>query len=183
MVVPNSCMCRRVAIAYFEMSECPNGTSNWTGPRLPKLRFALRRLRLRSARVVEPYASTTTSTTPAWMAAAACAAMNSHELPPTLVPSAQRGRNPQYSAISVGANRPVPHDPNPSTSAFVSPASAIARAAAWWCSSYAVLTSTRPQSDSAAPTIATRGLLATHLQAAGAAVEDRRVDRIADLLR
>src|SRR5436309_2260420 len=81
--------------------------------------------------------------------------MNSQELPPTLVPSAHVGRSPQYSAISVGASRPVPHDPKPSTSALVSPASANARDAAWWCSSYAVLTSTRPQSDSAAPTIAT----------------------------
>ncbi len=54
MVVPNSCMCRRVAIAYFEISVCPYGTSNCTGPRPPNDKLALRRFAFRSARVVEP---------------------------------------------------------------------------------------------------------------------------------
>ena len=54
MVVPNSCMWRRAAIAYFAMSVCPNGASNCTGPRPPNDRFAPRRRALRSARVVEP---------------------------------------------------------------------------------------------------------------------------------
>ena len=43
----------------------------------------------------------------------------------------------------------------PSTSSRAMPASASARQVAWWWSSKADLSSTRPQSDSAAPTIAT----------------------------
>ena len=46
--------------------------------------------------------------------------------------------------------------------------------------------STRPQSDSAAPTMATRLVLASsaaHLEAAGAAAEDLGVDQIANLRR
>src|SRR6476619_3186665 len=150
-------MWRRVTIAYFEISVCPNGTSNWYGPRAAKAMFADRRFRFRSARVVDPYASTTVSTCPAWIAAVACSTMNSHELPPTDVLSTQLGRRPQYSATSVGGCMPVPHDANPSMSSLVRPASAIARDAAWKCSSKTVLSSTRPTSDSAAPTMATLG--------------------------
>jgi len=65
------------------------------------------------------------------MAAAACSTMNSHVLPPTPVPSTHVGWSPQYSATSIGASNPVPLEPKPSMSAFVSPASAIARLAAW----------------------------------------------------
>ena len=57
--------------------------------------------------------------------------MNCQELPPTLVLSTQSGRSPQYSATSMGGFIPVPHDPKPSMSALVSPASATARLAAW----------------------------------------------------
>jgi len=46
-------------------------------------------------------------------------------------------------------------DMNPPTSAFVKPASARALVVPWWMSSRAVLSSTRPQSDNAAPTMAT----------------------------
>ncbi len=130
MVVPNSIMCRRVAIAYFEISECPNGTSNWIGPRPPKPRLAVRRRALRSARVVDPYASTTTSTWPAMIAAVACSTMNSHVEPPTPVPSIHVGRKPRYSQISMGASMPMPLEPKPSMSALVRPASAMARVVA-----------------------------------------------------
>src|SRR5258708_10302949 len=81
--------------------------------------------------------------------------MNSHVLPPTPVPSTHVGRRPQYSATSMGWRRPSPDDANPSTSSLDSPASATARLAAWKWSSYGDRVSTRPQSDSAAPTIAT----------------------------
>src|SRR5258708_39478260 len=109
-------MWRWAAMAYFEMRLWPYGASNCTGPLVPKLRLAERLPRLRSARVVEPYESTTTSAAPAWIAAAACPAMNSHVAPPTLVPSAHDGRSPRYSATSTGASDPVPHDAYPSTS-------------------------------------------------------------------
>ena len=69
-----------------------------------------RRRAFRSARVVEPYTSTTTSTWPARIAAVACSTMNSHVEPPTPVPSTQVGRRPRYSPISIGASRPVPLD-------------------------------------------------------------------------
>src|SRR3954469_5862452 len=109
--------------------------------------------------------------------------MNSHVLPPTLVPSTQSGRSPQYSATSTGGSEPVPHDPNPSMSSLVNPASAMARDAACWCSWNGDLSSTRPQSDSAAPTMATRFFAGTsaHLEAAGAAVEDAGIHLHADL--
>lgn len=53
-VVPYSCMWRRAAIAYLAISECPYGTSNWSGPRAPKLRFDVRRPALTSERAVDP---------------------------------------------------------------------------------------------------------------------------------
>src|SRR5580704_11585390 len=90
---------------------------------------------------------------------------------------------------------------NPSTSDFSIPASASARVVPWKFSSKAVLSSTRPQSDVDAPTIATRRFAmvlllslsvrgpvqartarlsrrspAAHLQARVARVEDLRVD-------
>src|SRR5688500_16689801 len=110
--------------------------------------------------------------------------MNSHAAPPTPVLSHQLGRSPMYSEISIGASSPMPHDATPSTSSFVSPASARARADACWCSSNGVLVSTRPQSDNAAPTMATRfvpGSSAPDVETAGAAVEDLRVHDVADL--
>ena len=109
-MVPNSCMWRRAAIVYFAISACPNGVSNCTGPRPPNERFEPRRRALRSARVVEPYTSTTTSTWPAMIAAVACSTMNSQVEPPTPVPSTQVGRRPRYSPISIGESRPVPLD-------------------------------------------------------------------------
>ena len=89
------------------------------------------------------------------MAAAACSTMNSQMLPPCPVESTQLGRRPRYSASSTGGNAPV-SDMNPSTSDFSIPASASARVVPWKFSSKAVLSSTRPQSDVDAPTIATR---------------------------
>jgi hypothetical protein len=56
--------------------------------------------------------------------------MNSHVLPPTPVPSAHVGWSPRYSATSMGASRPMPLEAKPSMSAFVNPASAMARLAA-----------------------------------------------------
>src|SRR5947207_993503 len=111
--------------------------------------------------------------------------MNSHAAPPTPVLSLQLARRPRYSPISIGASKPMPVEARPSTSSFVKPASARARDAAWWWSSNGVFVSTRPQSDSAAPTMATRfvGANSAHLQAAGAAVEDLGVDLITDLRR
>src|SRR5450631_4496765 len=82
--------------------------------------------------------------------------MNSHVLPPTWVPSTHVGRRPQYSATSIGASSPRPEEANPSTSSLERPASAMARLAAWKWSSYGDRVSTRPQSESAAPTTATR---------------------------
>ena len=131
IVVPYSCMCRRAAIAYLAINACPNGESNCTGPRPPNDKFALRLRALRSARVVDPYTSTTTSAWPARIAAVACSTMNSHVEPPTPVPSTHVGRRPRYSPISTGESRPVPLDANPSMSFFVRPASAMARDAAW----------------------------------------------------
>src|SRR5262249_29358508 len=129
----------------------------------------------RSARAVEPYTSTTTSTCPSAIAAMACSTMNSQVLPPTPVPSTHVGRRPRYSATSTGISSPVPLDANPSTSPFSSPASTRARLAAWWWSSKDDLSSTRPQSDNAAPTIATRrpipGLSRTPVDA-GARLEE-----------
>src|SRR5438309_7454900 len=156
MVVPNSNMCRMVVNAYLAISVCPNGASNCTGPRLPKLKLAVRRRRFRSARVVDPYESTTTSTRPREIAAYACSTMNSQVLPPTPVESTHVGRRPMYSATSTGGSVPRPDDMKPWTSSLVSPASARARDVAWWLSSNAVLWSTRPMSERAAPTIATR---------------------------
>ena len=94
-------------------------------------RFAPRRRAFRSARVVDPYTSTTISTWPAMIAAVACSTMNSHVEPPTPVPSTHVGRRPRYSPISIGMSRPVPLDPRPSMSSLVRPASAMARVAAW----------------------------------------------------
>ena len=65
------------------------------------------------------------------MAAVACSTMNSQVAPPTPVPSTQVGRRPRYSPISIGESNPVPLDAKPSMSALVSPASAMARDAAW----------------------------------------------------
>src|ERR1700730_13170706 len=99
--------------------------------------------------------------------------MNSHVLPPTWVPSTHVGRSPQYSATSIGGSRPRPDEANPSTSSLDSPASARARLAAWKCSSYGDRVSTRPQSERAAPTIATRvGVLVS-----GRSPETSRPDR------
>src|SRR3974390_1110646 len=110
---------------------------------------------LRSARCVEPYVSTTTSTRPWAMAAAACSTMNSQMAPPCPVESTQLGRRPRYSASSTGGSAPV-SDMRPSTSDLSIPASASARVVPWKLSSNAVLSSTRPQSEVDAPTIATR---------------------------
>ena len=110
MVVPNSYMCLRATMAYLAMRVWPHGASNWDGPLELKARLAPRSRRLRSALVVEPYESTTTSASPSAMAAMACSAMNSHELPPTWVESAHVGRRPRYSVTSTGASVPVPQD-------------------------------------------------------------------------
>src|SRR3954451_4706359 len=107
--------------------------------------------------------------------------MNSHVLPPTLLPSPQSGRRPQYSATSTGGSEPVPHDPKPSMSSLVSPASAMPRDEGCWWSWNGDLPSTRPQSDNPAPAIETRpGKSAAHLAAAGGAMEDAGVDLDAD---
>src|SRR5260221_5595518 len=90
------------------------------------------------------------------MAAYACSTMNSHVAPPTPVESTHVGRRPMYSATSTGASIPVPQDMKPSTSSLVRPASASARDTPCWQRWNAVLSSTRPMSDSAAPTTATR---------------------------
>ena len=89
------------------------------------------------------------------MAAAACSSMNSQTLPPCPVESTQFGRRPRYSVSSTGGSVPF-SDMNPSTSDRSIPASARARVVPWKHSSKAVLSSTRPQSEVAAPTMATR---------------------------
>ncbi len=89
------------------------------------------------------------------MAATACSTMNSQMLPPCPVESTQLGRRPRYSASSTGGSAPV-SDMNPSTSDLAIPASANARFVPWKLSWNAVLSSTRPQSEVDAPTMATR---------------------------
>src|SRR6476659_7542042 len=89
------------------------------------------------------------------MAAAACWAITSHDEPPTFVESTQLGRSPRYSLTSTGASRD-PCAPTPSMSFLANPASPIALRADWAISAVAVLSGTRPQSDSPTPTIATR---------------------------
>src|SRR5581483_1104449 len=89
------------------------------------------------------------------MAAAACSVMNSQMEPPCPVESTQFGRMPRYSASSTGGNAPA-RAPKPSTSSLAMPASARARVVPWKFSWKAVLSSTRPQSDVDAPTMATR---------------------------
>ena len=107
MVVPNSYMWRCAAIAYFEISVCPNGASNCTGPRAPNERFALRRRALRSARVVEPYTRTTTSTWPAWIAAVG---VLDHELPRRAADAgAVDPRRPQPEVLGDLDRREQPH--------------------------------------------------------------------------
>ena len=152
-VVPNSCMCRRAAMAYFEISVCPYGTSHCRGPREPQSSEAVRSLLRRSERAVEPYVSNTTSACPWAMASTACAAMTSHAAPPTAVESIHRGRNPRYSLTSIGAIVPSAVDATPSTSSRVSPASASAARLARARSSKGVAGSVPP---SATPAIATR---------------------------
>src|SRR5699024_11040349 len=87
--VPNSYMCRRAAIAYLLMIECPYGASYSCGPIDHQLRLAVRRPLLRSERAVEPYVRSTTSARPCAIASAACAAITSQDAPPTVVESTQ----------------------------------------------------------------------------------------------
>ncbi len=131
-MVPNSIMCRRVVIAYFEMMVCPYGTSNWNGPRAAKPMFDVRRFFLRSARVVDPYDEDDGLHVPGLDRGRR---VLDHELPgapahPGAVDPVGAAC-PQYSATSTGAFIPVPHEPKPSMSALVRPASAMARLVAW----------------------------------------------------
>src|SRR5258708_37878318 len=109
------------------MSVIPHGESNWLGPLVVITRSDVRRPRLRPERVVDPYASTTTSTNPALIAAVACCNMTCQTDPPTIEPSTHDGRMPRYSQISTGASCPRPPDMKPPTSSLLRPASASAR--------------------------------------------------------
>ena len=82
--------------------------------------------------------------------------MTSHDDPPTVVESTQRGVMPMYSATSTGAIVPSPVDANPSIWSGRNPASERARREACAISAYGVMSSTLPTSDNATPAMATR---------------------------
>jgi len=115
--------------------------------------------------------------------------MLGHELqaaPPTPVDSDQFGRSPMYSAISIG--REQPHAGRRHTVDVVLRQSRVGEGARGrcWCNSNGVFVSTRPQSDSDAPTMATRLVFGTEgvspiCRPRRAAAEDLGVDDVTDL--
>ena len=88
------------------------------------------------------------------MAATACSSMNSQMLPPCPVESTQLGAGPGTRPARPGERAGERHEPVDLGPAI--PASARARFVPWKLSSNAVLSSTRPQSEVDAPTMATR---------------------------